>query len=644
VAELLDGVSEIDWSALNHAYGSAEEVPHWFAAMTDPATSAEALDGLDSAVYHQGGAVYSAGAAVVPFLIRFALDPAVPGRPDILALIGRFAALHNEMKEPWRSGPHAQACRASLLAAFDSLVGLLDEPNPAVQRAAVEILVELGERADHLADELMRRLPTAAEADLVLALSTVGTRAPGRRAAIAAWISERTPPPGDPRRLAFLVAARRLGRDAVPVNHILAAYADAVPQSADAPAWRDTATTAKAVGWLGSELGADRTARIAVARIGIDQALRTQQPRPLAEVGRVMRKWRSATTELAADVAAALDGPPGIQAAVVHLLAAAGDAGRPWTGDIAARIGQPGRTGALAAWALARCGDHRAVPIVERSLRREAELFPIGSTHYTDEFYWLEQDPAIADVCLPLAAYAEQLVPAIRWRLRNDPATPTAHQLTRVLSAYGAAAAPALPELTAMLDTQHCELACSVLAGLGPAGAAARSGLTRLATSGGRDAGPAAWALFRTTGDPEPFLALDEVRPAARWLGDLGPLAVRYLPDVERWLAERPQLWPTGEGVESGFAHYRITGDPAMCLNVLDAALDPLRHNRQLPVSRQALRYIARIGPAATGFTPLLRAAIEQDERLLSSGGWRGITEDEQAQTLATQALAALTP
>jgi hypothetical protein len=67
-----------------------------------------------------------------------------------------------------------------------------------------------------------------------------------------------------------------------------------------------------------------------------------------------MTKWRSATTALVADLAAALDGPPGIQPAVVHLLAAAGNASRHWSDTVAARIGQSDRTRAMAIWALAR--------------------------------------------------------------------------------------------------------------------------------------------------------------------------------------------------------------------------------------------------------------------------------------------------
>jgi hypothetical protein len=277
-------------------------------------------------------------------------------------------------------------------------------------------------------------------------------------------------------------------------------------------------------------------------------------------------------------------------------------------------------------------------------------MFQIGSSHYTDDSYWLTQDPAIADVCVPLAAYAEELVPVIRWRLRTDPATPTAYQLTQVLTAYGAAAAAAVPELAALLYTDRSGLACTVLAGLGSAAAGTRTRLMQLAASDGRDAGTAGWALFRITGDPEPLLARDDILAgdpytgsAARMLSDLGPAATRYLPRIERRLREKPQFWPTWRGVELGYAHYRITGDPALCLDVFDAALDPLRHNRQLPVSRQALRYIAAIGPAAARFTQLLHQAATQDERLRDSGGWRGIIEDEEAQSLAHRALAAVT-
>jgi len=228
---------------------------------------------------------------------------------------------------------------------------------------------------------------------------------------------------------------------------------------------------------------------------------------------------------------------------------------------------------------------------------------------------------------------------------------PTTYQLTQVLKAYGSAAQEAVPELTAMLDTAQPALACAVLATLGPVAATARTRLMQMATGNGRDAFVASWTLFRITGDPQPFLTRDDLvevqritASTARMLGDFGPLATRYLPDIERQLVEQPNYRPTWDGVELGFAHYRITGDPSLCLAVFDAALDPIRHGLQLPVSRQALRYLAVLGPAATKFTNLLHRAVEQDERLLYSGGWRGIAEDDEARSLATQALAAVEP
>lgn len=659
MTELLDGVAEIDWSALDHAYGSAEQVPQWLAAMTDPATSAEALVDLDSAVYHQGGGVCSAGAAVVPFLIRFALDPAVPLRTDILKLIYSFAALHNEMQEPYKSYPAAQACRATLLAAFDRLLGLLDDQDPTIRSGTVEVLVELGERADDFAHELMCRLPYEADpgvaATFVLALGAIGAAgaySPVKRESVTAWMIDRIPPPGDPRRLTFLVATRRLSQaaatdgaaptddaalKALTSEELIAAYGYALPE--------------RSVQWLGLELGNDRAARIALARVAIGQALRTGEEWPLAEVGTVMGRWRSATAALTADLGEELGGAPAVRGSVVHLLAASGDAGRRWAENVAACIGEGGLTEAKAVWALARWGDRRAVPAVVRSLRRDPEIFDIGSHHYAhDDFYRLDDGPSIADVCLPLVAYSDEIVPAIRWRLRNDPIMWTVFQLTQVLSEYGAAGGAAVPELTALLDTEEPGPACTALARLGLAAGSARAKLTRLATSKGRGAVAAAWALFRITGDPKPFLRLDDIftedrcsGTSARMLGDLGALAIRYAPELERQITQRPEYWPSWEGVEAGFAHYQITGDPGLCLDVFDAALDPLRHSRQLPVSRQALRYLTKIGSSAVRFAPLLRGAVEQDERVLYSGGWRGLREDDEVRSLAGQALVAIT-
>jgi hypothetical protein len=57
--ELLDGVSDVDWALLRHAYGAAKQVPEWLAGLLNPMTAAEALDHLDTSIYHQGGPLRS---------------------------------------------------------------------------------------------------------------------------------------------------------------------------------------------------------------------------------------------------------------------------------------------------------------------------------------------------------------------------------------------------------------------------------------------------------------------------------------------------------------------------------------------------------------------------------------------------------
>ncbi|MCP2329464.1 hypothetical protein HDA40_007971 [Hamadaea flava] len=642
--ELLDGVSDVDWASLGHAYGSAEQVPVWLAGLLDPMTSAKALDDLDTSIYHQGGGAYTAAAAALPFLIRLPAHPGVPGRADILDLLGQFARLQNTMVEPWKSKPEALACRAVLYGAFDVFRGLLDDDDPAIQARAAELLVEFVDRADEVVDEFRLRYPAAAnEALRVEVVWAVGRLSSALSAAhrptVRAWLQALTPPLGDPVRLAFLVARRRIDPTAVPYQDLLAAVEGALY-----PAQESNAIT-----WMEKELAEERPARLILARRAIDDAMRTGRSRGMASAGAVMIKWRSASADMIPIIAATLHDLPDIAESALHLLAAAGEVSRPYLEDIAAKVGEPGRTGALAAWALARLGDERALPMAVRSLRGQPDIYPIGGSQYTDRFYWLTQDPGIAEVLTPLTAFADRIVPALRQRLQRDDKPPVAHQFGDVVIAYGAAAAGAVPEFTAMLGTDRHRTACRVLAALGPAATAARDRLVQCAAGEGFDASQAAWALFRVTGDPQPFLDTTDVwggrfdiMTAARSLADFGPLAIRFRDRIELLLHERQSGRADWTTVELAHAHFRITGEPVLCTDAFDKALDLLRRKQQPPVTRQVLRYLPELGPATVRFEPLLRQVIEQDERLIYSGGWRAIAEDDEARALAAAALSAM--
>jgi hypothetical protein len=89
----LDGLDEIEWDRLSHAYGPARDVPLDLQrlASSDRRIRDRAFSRLDGSIYHQGS-IYEATAAAVPFLVRLASDPALPNRSKILKLLAWIAA------------------------------------------------------------------------------------------------------------------------------------------------------------------------------------------------------------------------------------------------------------------------------------------------------------------------------------------------------------------------------------------------------------------------------------------------------------------------------------------------------------------------------------------------------------------------
>ena len=88
----IDGLDKIQWDELNHAYGSASDVPKDIRrlAASEPQVREQALWELSGSIYHQG-TIYSATAAAVPFLLRVALHPQMLGRVEICGLLSVVA-------------------------------------------------------------------------------------------------------------------------------------------------------------------------------------------------------------------------------------------------------------------------------------------------------------------------------------------------------------------------------------------------------------------------------------------------------------------------------------------------------------------------------------------------------------------------
>ncbi|MGI5158685.1 hypothetical protein [Microbispora sp. CA-102843] len=112
--DALEGLDEIPWRKLEHAYGSARDVPKLLRALrsTSPGRRERALDELYGNIFHQGSR-YQASAYAVPFLARLAVDPATPARPELVYLLAALAIGYDQAHLPGGFDIAAERMRAT---------------------------------------------------------------------------------------------------------------------------------------------------------------------------------------------------------------------------------------------------------------------------------------------------------------------------------------------------------------------------------------------------------------------------------------------------------------------------------------------------------------------------------------------------
>ncbi|GLW75086.1 hypothetical protein Kpho02_73830 [Kitasatospora phosalacinea] len=138
----------VDWSALEHAYGPAEDLPELLAGLygQDAAAVEEAQYELVSAVCHQGS-VYSASAATVPYLAHAALHaPLAAGRNDALALLFLMAEHESEeLAAPrWAGSATAAVCR-ELERVLPGLLPCLADPEEETRQLALRVVAAVAD-------------------------------------------------------------------------------------------------------------------------------------------------------------------------------------------------------------------------------------------------------------------------------------------------------------------------------------------------------------------------------------------------------------------------------------------------------------------------------------------------------------------
>lgn len=97
---MLDGLDNIPWKTLNHAYGSAEDIPDLIRALTYDSDNIreKTLYTLYSNIWHQG-TVYQATAYAVPFLIELLSASNVTRKYDILIYLSHLAEGNSYLDE-----------------------------------------------------------------------------------------------------------------------------------------------------------------------------------------------------------------------------------------------------------------------------------------------------------------------------------------------------------------------------------------------------------------------------------------------------------------------------------------------------------------------------------------------------------------
>ncbi|GAA2483840.1 hypothetical protein GCM10010276_21840 [Streptomyces longisporus] len=195
----MEGLDDVDWAELGHAYGRAQDLPGQLTALCgqDEAARESALTSLFGNIFHQGTR-YSASPYAVPFLARIALAGPRPVRDGVLSLLIRLSIdWHDEYDLPggidikaWRAAA-AELSMDEALAWYDEQIAA--EPDDDKRNRLKEIRAEwaAGRLMDSRASALLSYDAVRAELPGLLPLLHDPAPAVRTRAAyLSAWFPE----------------------------------------------------------------------------------------------------------------------------------------------------------------------------------------------------------------------------------------------------------------------------------------------------------------------------------------------------------------------------------------------------------------------------------------------------------------------
>lgn len=594
---MLRGLDGPAWGALDHAYGPADDIPEVIraAASADQDEAETAVDELFGAVFHQG-TVYSATVAAVPFIAELAVAPKVHHRRLLVHLLGAMA----DPAEAYST--EAAAVRAAVTAEAPRLLPLLADPDPGVRENAAYLLAQCPDMAEPVAAELRERWAVE-DVPLVRAslLAALGHLDPtGCAGLLPAAL-------GDPHPAVRAAAALTIVRAGLPwpshgTGEVISAYGNEDPLRGWM--WQPSGSLAKLLERF------DDVDDVPAAVLGA--LAHTPSPQVQAEaasaVSHLDRVRRSAPARLVPLLAPLLaDDDQTVRLAAAGAVRSAGTAGALVADELAA----------LASACPFRGESDRRDPAVE-ALRT---LIQLGDPRWREPLLaaWRTgRAPYDAGELLSEAgvAFDPELLAAVRERLvRVEGDAMLAHNervlLVWLLGSWGAAAAPAIPELLVALE-HGWGTAPRALTAIGPAAAPALPSLRAVAGQGRVDAALAVWRL---ADEPDPLLhtvgqAIDHdsfCASAIDQLLEIGEHARPLLGSLRRFLTDAPaKTFPDREAqMAAARVVWRLTADRDAVLPTVRAVLAA----GDQPAATAAT-LAGELGSHARPLVPLLREAL----------------------------------
>ena len=636
---MLDGLDEIAWDDLDHAYGAASDVPDVLRGLADG--DGEALNELFGTIWHQG-TVYEATAYAVPFLIELLAAPDAD-TAGLLALLSAIAEGdpddedesddEDDEDESDDEGDDEDGdtdeddtggtARAAVAAGAPAYLRLLAHDSADVRAWAAHTL---GVSADAARPAMLEHADPdpVVRASIILAAGALDAATPSR---VRTWLADPEPLP---RLAAALVAA-----DDPSGNVIEVLERDTPPSLEHLQRLPWSALAEDPLLWVIERLPDRWDLRIRLLRSWMRHEDAEVRKGAVYATEYPIHTWRPAAARLVGDLARCLSDPERDVRywAAGHLAGAgraAGEAADALWALLQREPAESNTPAASALTALCRLRDPRAAEYLARRLAagpadlsgvetaigligpwaaacrdpllRLLRVSPEGNTR-------IAVIGAVGRLCVDEAT-AGAAVPELRRQCATYP-----HVTTRVLGDLGPAAAGALPELRAMLGHDEPIVRTN-----------------------------AARALWRVSGDPA---GLDVLRETITGGGPYDRShALDALAEFGRSGVGLAGLLPglfdaedDGIAVRSAIAFWSLTGDSTA---VVPALLPHVRPGRR---GVEAVRCLGEIGPPAAAAVPALRHAVTSELRQIESGSpasW--VAEDEEWAGVCAEALDRLAP